>query len=85
MYEIKKLEKKQNKFSGQPYVSEFEKNLELSIGEVNGHFYLKIKSEKSETKKMKKKAKKMEPSCYDLMPKYDLIVSIIFVTSKGHY
>ena len=42
----------------QPYVSEFEKNIELSIGEVNGHFYLKIKMKKVRKKKVKKKRKK---------------------------
>jgi len=51
MYEIKKIRKKKQKktkkFSGQPYVSEFEKNIELSIGEVNRHFYLKIKWKKT--------------------------------------
>ena len=68
MYEIKKIRKKKQKktkkFSGQPYVSEFEKNIELSIGEVNGHFYLKIK--------VKKVRKKIEPSCYD--PKIEILI-----------
>jgi len=48
MYEIKKnRKKKQNKIFLVNHTSQnSKKNLELSIGEVNGHFYLKIKVKK---------------------------------------
>ena len=77
MYEIKKkLEKKTKKKILVNHTSQnSKKNIELPIGEVNGHFYLKIKMKKVR-KKSEKKAKKnraellrpvfkviMRPSC----------------------
>ena len=37
----------------------------MSIGELNGHFYLKKNEKKWEKKKWKKIEKKIEGGCYD--------------------
>ena len=59
MYEIKKLEKKFLVNHRPMHRSQnSKKNIELSIGEVNGHFYLEIK-----VKKVRKTNEKKR--CYD--------------------
>ena len=69
MYEIKKNGKKNKKnFWSTIRLRIRKNNIALSIGEVNGHFYLKIKVKKVRKKSEKKARKKIEPSCYD--PKY---------------
>ena len=64
MYEIKKIRKKNKKnFLVNNTSQNSKKNIELSIGEVNGHFYLKIKVKKNE----KNGAELLRPAFFDIL------------------